>query len=148
MTGVQTCALPISASVAVGVIIGGPIGDRFGRRAVLWFSMIGAVPFTLALPYANLPMTVVLAILSGVIIASTFTTIVVYAQELLPGKTGLVAGIFFGMSFGLSGIGAAALGIVADKTSITTVYHICSFLPLIGLVIVFLPDLRSVENNK
>ena len=89
-----------------------------------------------------------LAILAGLIIASTFSTIIVYAQELLPGKTGLVAGIFFGMSFGLSGIGAAFLGWVADKTSIVTVYHICSFLPLIGLLIVFLPDLRSVEKNS
>jgi FSR family fosmidomycin resistance protein-like MFS transporter len=144
----QMIMFAFTASVAVGVFIGGPLGDRFGRRAVLWFSMIGAVPFTLALPYANLPMTIALAIVSGIIIASTFSTIVVYAQELLPGKTGLVAGIFFGMSFGLSGIGAAALGYVADKTSISTVYHICSFLPLIGLVIVFLPDLRSVENHK
>ena len=106
-----------AASVAVGVFLGGPIGDRYGRRAVMWFSMLGALPFTLALPYANLPMTVALAILAGLIIASTFSTIIVYAQELLPGKTGLVAGIFFGMSFGLSGIGAAFLGWVDRKST-------------------------------
>ena len=137
-----------AVAVAVGTFIGGPLGDRFGRRAVLWFSMLGALPFTLALPYANLPMTIVLAMLAGLIIASTFSVIVVYAQELLPGKTGLVAGIFFGLSFGVSGIGAAVMGKVADVTSIATVFRICSFLPAMGLLIAFLPDLRSVEQRK
>ena len=136
-----------AASVAAGTFLGGPLGDRFGRRAILWFSMLGALPFSLALPYANLPMTIVLAMLVGLIIASTFSVIVVYAQELLPGKTGLVAGIFFGLSFGVSGIGAAVLGKVADLTSIQTVFQICSFLPLMGVLVVLLPDLRSVEKR-
>ncbi len=137
-----------AASVAGGTFLGGPLGDRFGRRAILWFSMLGALPFSLALPYASLPMTIVLVMLVGVVIASTFSVIVVYAQELMPGKTGLVAGIFFGLSFGVSGIGAAVLGHVADVTSIGAVYRICSYLPLIGLLVVFLPDLRSVERRS
>jgi MFS transporter, FSR family, fosmidomycin resistance protein len=137
-----------AASVAAGTLLGGPLGDRFGRRAVLWFSMLGALPFSLALPYAGLGLTMVLAMIVGVIIASTFSVIVVYAQELLPGKTGLVAGVFFGLSFGVSGVGAAALGRIADMTSVTTVYQICSYLPLIGVLVVFLPDLRSVEGRK
>ena len=143
----QMMLFAFAAAVAVGTFLGGPLGDRFGRKAVLWFSMLGALPFSLALPYANLPFTIVLVMCAGVVIASTFSVIVVYAQELLPGKTGLVAGIFFGLSFGVSGIGAAVLGRVADATSISTVYQICSYLPLIGLLVVFLPDLRRLESR-
>ncbi len=143
----QMMLFAFAAAVAAGTFLGGPLGDRFGRRAVLWFSMLGALPFSLALPYADLRMTLVLVMCVGVVIASTFSVIVVYAQELLPGKSGLVAGVFFGLSFGVSGIGAAVLGRVADLTSIAAVYQICSFLPLIGLLVVFLPDLRSLEKR-
>ena len=136
-----------TGSVALGTFIGGPLGDRFGRKSVLLISVLGTLPFSLALPYANLLWTGVLVVIVGLILASTFSVIVVYAQELLPGKVGLVAGIFFGLAFGLSGLGAAVLGKVADLTSICYVYQICSWLPAIGFLIFFLPDLRSVERR-
>ena len=136
-----------TGSVALGTFIGGPLGDRFGRKSVLLISVLGTLPFSLALPYANLLWTGVLVVIVGLILASTFSVIVVYAQELLPGKVGLVAGIFFGLAFGLSGLGAAVLGKVADMTSIGYVYQICSWLPAIGFLIFFLPDLRSVERR-
>ena len=136
-----------TGSVALGTFIGGPLGDRFGRKSVLLISVLGTLPFSLALPYANLLWTGVLVVIVGLILASTFSVIVVYAQELLPGKVGLVAGIFFGLAFGLSGLGAAVLGKVADLTSIGYVYQICSWLPAIGFLIFFLPDLRSVERR-
>jgi FSR family fosmidomycin resistance protein-like MFS transporter len=147
---VQTAQLYLflfTGSVALGTFIGGPLGDRFGRKTVLLISVLGTLPFSLALPYANLFWTGVLVVMVGLILASTFSVIVVYAQELLPGKVGLVAGIFFGLSFGLSGLGAAVLGKVADMTSIAYVYQICSFLPIIGVLIFLLPDLRSVEKR-
>jgi FSR family fosmidomycin resistance protein-like MFS transporter len=147
---VQTAQLYLflfTGSVALGTFIGGPLGDRFGRKTVLLISVLGTLPFSLALPYANLFWTGVLVVLVGMILASTFSVIVVYAQELLPGKTGLVAGIFFGLAFGLSGLGAAVLGKVADVTSIGFVYQICSYLPAIGVLIFLLPDLRSVEKR-
>ncbi len=132
-----------TGSVAAGTFFGGPVGDRIGRKAVLWGSVLGALPFTLALPYANLFWTGVLVVVIGLILASTFSVILVYAQELLPGKTGLVAGIFLGLAFGLSGIGAAALGKLADMTSISFVYSVCSVLPAAGILVMFLPDIRN-----
>ena len=128
-------------AVAVGTILGGPIGDRFGRKLVIWVSILGVAPFTLALPYANLFWTGVLAIIIGVILASAFSAILVYAQELVPGKVGLISGLFFGLAFGMAGIGSAVLGELADRTSIAHVFHLCSFLPLIGLLTAFLPNL-------
>jgi MFS transporter, FSR family, fosmidomycin resistance protein len=133
-------------SVAAGTFAGGPIGDRFGRKPVIWFSILGAFPFALMLPYANLFWTVILTVVIGLILASAFSAILVYAQDLLPGRVGMVAGMFFGFSFGLGGLGAAALGQVADWTSIETVYRLCSFLPLIGLLTAFLPDIERRRN--
>lgn len=133
------------AAVAVGTIIGGPLGDRFGRKYVIWFSILGAAPFTLLLPYVSLAWTIVLAVIIGVIIASAFSAILVYATDLVPGKVGTVAGLFFGLAFGLGGIGSAVLGNLADHTSISFVFRLCAFLPLIGVVTGFLPD---VEGRK
>ncbi|QNF31571.1 MFS transporter [Adhaeribacter swui] len=127
-------------SVAAGTFIGGPIGDRFGRKYVIWGSILGVAPFTLLLPYANLFWTGVLIVMIGVILSSAFSAILVYAQELVPGKIGLIAGLFFGFAFGIAGIGSAVLGEVADRTSINFVFKICSFLPLIGLLTFFLPN--------
>ncbi len=129
-------------SVAAGTFVGGPIGDRFGRKPVIWFSILGAFPFALLLPYANLFWTGILTVAIGLILASAFSAILVYAQDLMPGRVGMVAGMFFGFSFGLGGLGAAALGQIADWTSIDTVYRLCSFLPLIGLLTAFLPDIE------
>jgi MFS transporter, FSR family, fosmidomycin resistance protein len=130
-------------AVAVGAFAGGPLGDRFGRKYVIWFSILGMLPFTLILPYANLFWTEVLSVVIGAIMASAFPAIVVYAQELLPGRLGMISGLFYGFSFGMGGIGAAALGILADATSITFVYKVCAFLPLIGLLAVFLPNFKK-----
>ncbi|MDB5641189.1 MAG: major facilitator superfamily 1 [Hyphomicrobiales bacterium] len=130
------------AAVAVGTFAGGPIGDRIGRKYVIWISILGVFPFTAALPYASLQMSFVLVILIGFILASAFSAIVVMGQELVPGRVGLVSGLFYGLSFGFGGIGAAVLGHVADLTSIGYVYRICAFLPLIGLLTVFLPNIR------
>ncbi len=130
-------------AVAAGTIAGGPIGDAIGRRRVIWFSILGILPFTLALPYANLFWTAVLTVPIGFILASAFPAIIVYAQELVPGKTGTIAGLFFGFAFGMGGIGAAVLGVLADHTSIAFVYKVCSVLPVIGLLAVFLPDLHT-----
>ncbi len=128
---------------AVGVLAGGPIGDRVGRKRVIWFSILGVLPFTLALPYANLAWTAALTVVIGLVLASASSAIIVYAQELLPGNVGLVNGLFFGLAFGLGGLGAAVLGELIDLTSITTVYRICAYLPALGLLAVFLPDMRS-----
>jgi len=133
------------AAIAGGTILGGPLGDRFGRKIVIWVSVLGPLPFTLMLPEANLFWTGVLSVVIGVILASAFSVIVVYGQELLPGKVGMVSGMFFGFSFGMAGIGAAFLGYVADHTSIAFVYRVCSFLPLIGLLAAFLPNLRAAK---
>jgi FSR family fosmidomycin resistance protein-like MFS transporter len=130
---------------AVGVLAGGPIGDRIGRRAVIWGSILGVLPFTLALPYANLFWTAVLTVPIGLILASASSSILVYAQDLLPGRVGTVAGLFFGLAFGLGGLGAAALGELADLTSIRFVYEVCAFLPAIGLLAWLLPDLRPAR---
>jgi FSR family fosmidomycin resistance protein-like MFS transporter len=135
------------AAVAAGTFLGGPLGDYFGRKYVIWFSILGTVPFTLLLPYANLEWTLVLAMIIGLILSSAFSAIVVYAQELVPGRTGMVAGLFFGLAFGMGGLGAAILGEVADMTSIGYVYKICSFLPLIGLVTWFLPNIEGSRSR-
>ena len=128
-------------AVAAGTLIGGPLGDRFGRKYVIWISILGVAPFTIALPYANLMWTSILTIPIGVILASAFSAILVYAQNLLPGKVGMIAGLFFGLAFGMAGVGSALLGRVADLTSIVYVFHICSYLPLIGLLTGLLPNL-------
>ncbi|MGF6877414.1 MFS transporter [Paraburkholderia sp. MM5477-R1] len=131
------------AAVAAGTVIGGPIGDRIGRKYVIWVSILGVAPFTLLLPYANLFWTSVLTVVIGVVLASAFSAILVYAQELIPGKVGMVAGLFFGFAFGLGGVGAAVLGELADATSLAFVYKVCSFLPLIGVLTVLLPDVEG-----
>ena len=130
-------------AVAIGTVAGGALGDRFGRRFVIWASILGVLPFTLALPYANLPWTGFLSVLIGMILASAFPAIVVYGQELMPSRVGAVAGLFFGLAFGLGGIGAAAFGILADLTSIRFVFELCAFLPAIGLLAYFLPKLET-----
>lgn len=130
-------------AVAAGTLLGGPIGDRIGRKRVIWLSILGVAPFTLALPYVGLGTTAVLTVLIGFMLASAFPAMVVYAQELIPGRVGTISGLFFGVAFGLAGIGAAVLGQLADQWGIDTVYRICAFLPLIGLLAVFLPDLRA-----
>ena len=131
------------AAVAAGTIIGGPIGDRIGRKYVIWVSILGVAPFTLMLPYANLFWTSALTVVIGIVLASAFSAILVYAQELIPGNVGMVAGLFFGFAFGLGGVGAAVLGNLADATSIGFVYKVCSFLPLIGILTVLLPNLEQ-----
>jgi FSR family fosmidomycin resistance protein-like MFS transporter len=131
------------AAVAFGTIVGGPLGDRIGRKYVIWGSILGVLPFTLLLPHANLVWTAVLSVPIGMILASAFPAIVVYAQELMPGKTGTVAGLFFGFAFGMGGIGAAVLGWLADKYSITAIYQVCAFLPVIGLLAAFLPNVEK-----
>lgn len=131
------------ASVAAGTLIGGPLGDHFGRKYIIWFSILGAAPFTLLLPYANLFWTGVLAVVIGIIIASAFSAILVFAQELKPGKVGMISGLFFGFAFGMGGLGSAILGYIADKTSIEYVYTISSYLPLIGVLAYFLPNIQK-----
>ncbi len=130
-------------SVAVGTMLGGSIGDRYGRKRVIWASILGVAPFSLALPHAGLFMTGVLSVFIGLILASAFSAILVYAQELLPGNVGMVAGLFFGLAFGTAGVGSAVLGAVADHTGINWVFHLCAYLPLIGLLTVFLPNLHT-----
>ena len=134
-------------AVAAGTIIGGPVGDRIGRKYVIWVSILGVLPFTLLLPYSNLFWTSVLSVIIGLILASAFSAILVYAQELLPGRIGAVSGLFFGFAFGLGGIGAALLGKLVDLTSLNFVYHLCSFLPTIGILTAFLPDLAPAKTT-
>lgn len=130
-------------AVAAGTLLGGPIGDRIGRKSVIWVSILGVAPFALALPYANLFWAGVLTAIIGLILASAFSAILVYAQELVPGRVGLIAGLFFGLAFGLGGIGSAVLGALADRTSIAFVFQVCSYLPLIGLLTWLLPNLEQ-----
>lgn len=130
-------------AVAAGTILGGPVGDRIGRKYVIWVSILGVTPFTLALPYMDLFWTSILIFIIGFILASAFSAIVVFAQELMPGHVGMVAGLFFGLSFGLGGVGAAVLGNLADSHGIEFVYRLCSYLPLFGLLAIFLPNLRE-----
>jgi len=131
-------------AVAVGTFAGGPIGDKIGRKKVIWFSILGAAPFTLALPYVDLFWTAVLSVVIGFILASAFSAIVVFAQELVPGNVGMIAGVFFGLMFGFSGIGAALLGLLADNHGIEYVYKLCSFLPLVGILTILLPSTKGV----
>jgi FSR family fosmidomycin resistance protein-like MFS transporter len=133
-------------AVAVGTMIGGPLGDRIGRRRVIWFSILGCAPFTLALPYVGLGWTVGLSVVIGLILASAFPAIIVYAQDMLTHRIGMVSGLFYGFSFGLGGLGAAVLGVIADHFGIVFVYQVCAFLPLLGLLAVFLPDVRPPEH--
>jgi MFS transporter, FSR family, fosmidomycin resistance protein len=144
----QLCLFVFLAAAAVGTFVGGPIGDRFGRKTVIWGSILGVLPFTLILPYVGLAATIVLSILIGLIISSAFSAIVVYAQELMPGRVGMVSGLFFGLAFGMAGIGAAVLGELIDYTSIDFVYRVCSFLPLIGLLTAFLPNVKAAHGSK
>ena len=131
------------AASAVGTLLGGPLGDKFGRKYVIWFSVLGAAPFTLMLPFADLFWTGILSVVIGMIISSAFPAILVYAQELLPKKLGMVSGLFYGFAFGMGGLGSALLGNLADKTSITYIYQLCAYLPLIGIVALFLPNLKK-----
>src|SRR5690554_1217391 len=132
-------------AVAVGTLLGGIFGDRFGRKYVIWFSVLGAAPFTLALPYVDMHLTGILIVIIGLIISSAFPAILVYAQELLPKKLGMVSGLFYGFAFGMGGLGSAVLGWWADATSIEYIYHICSYLPLIGFIAYFLPDMAKIN---
>ncbi len=148
--GIQTSQIYLFVflfSVAGGTLIGGPLGDRFGRKYVIWFSILGTAPFAMALPYANLFWTIVLIVPIGLILSSAFSAILVYAQELIPGKIGLVSGLFFGFAFGMGGIGSALLGNLADKTNIIYVFHVCSFLPLIGIITGLLPNIEGTKRR-
>lgn len=136
------------AAVAVGTVVGGPVGDRIGRKIVIWVSILGVAPFTLLLPYANLFWTGALVVIIGMVLASAFSAIVVYAQELVPGKVGMIAGLFFGFAFGMGGVGAAALGKLADATSIGYVYQVCAYLPLLGVVAILLPNVEKTRAEK
>ena len=135
------------AAVAVGTFAGGPIGDRIGRKHVIWFSILGILPFTLILPHANLFWTGVLTVPIGLILASAFSAIIVYAQDLVPGKVGMISGLFFGLAFGMGGVGAAVLGHLADVTGIIFVYGVCAYLPALGVLAAFLPKLGKVRQH-
>jgi FSR family fosmidomycin resistance protein-like MFS transporter len=134
-------------AVALGTIIGGPVGDRIGRKRVIWASILGVAPFTLILPHVGLVATVILTVFIGIILASAFSAILVYAQELVPGKVGMIAGLFYGLAFGIAGIGSAALGHLADATSIEHVFNLCAYLPLIGLLTILLPDIEPQKKH-
>ena len=138
----QYCLFAYLAAFAIGTLVGGFLGDRYGRKYVILFSILGAAPFTLAMPYLNLFGTLVMAVITGLVIASAFSAIVVYATDLMPDKVGMIAGIFFGLMFGLGGIGSAFFGWLADITSIEFIFHVSTWLPLMGVVAVFLPDVR------
>lgn len=134
-------------AAAIGTVVGGPLGDRMGRKYVIWVSILGVAPFALLLPYASLFWTVVLVVIIGSVISASFSAILVYGQELIPGRVGMVSGLFFGLAFGLGGIGAAVLGYLADRTSIEFVYQVCSFLPLLGIVTALLPNLERIRKK-
>jgi FSR family fosmidomycin resistance protein-like MFS transporter len=144
----QLCQFVFFAAVATGTVIGGPVGDRIGRKKVIWASILGVLPFTVALPYAGLETTIALSVIIGIVISSAFPAIVVYAQELIPGRTGMMSGLFFGLIFGVGGIGGAVLGSLADRSGIHFVYQLCSYLPLIGLLTALLPNIESTARNK
>jgi len=145
--GAQYLLFVFLASVALGTILGGPLGDRFGRKIVIWVSILGIAPFSIVLPHVGLGATVALSVLIGLILASAFSAILVYAQELVPGRVGMISGIFFGLAFGCAGIASAALGRLADLTSIGFVFDVCGFLPLIGLLTFFLPDIEGARRR-
>jgi FSR family fosmidomycin resistance protein-like MFS transporter len=134
-------------SVAAGTILGGPIGDRIGRKQVIWVSILGIAPFTLALPYMDLMWTSILSVIIGFTLASAFPAIIVFAQEVMPNKVGMVSGLFFGFAFGMGGIGAAVLGQFADLYGIGFVYRLCAFLPLLGLLAIFLPNMHQGKSK-
>ena len=144
--GSQFYLFAFLGAVATGTYLGGPLGDRFGRKFIIWVSILGVAPFTLLLPYVDLFWVVVLSILIGIIISSAFSAILVYGQELIPGRIGMISGLFYGLAFGLGGIGSAILGNLADKTSIDYVFELCSFLPLIGIVTWALPNIKEVRH--
>lgn len=141
----QYCLFAYLAAFAIGTLVGGFLGDRYGRKYVILFSILGAAPFTLAMPYLNLGWTIVMAVITGLIIASAFSAIVVYATDLKPDKLGMIAGIFFGLMFGLGGIGSAFFGWLADKTSIEFIFHVSTWLPLFGIIAIFLPNIRPTK---
>jgi MFS transporter, FSR family, fosmidomycin resistance protein len=142
------CLFLFLAAVAAGTVIGGPVGDRIGRKKVIWASILGVLPLTVPLPYTTLPLTIALSVLIGLVLASAFTAILVYAQELMPDQVGMISGLFFGLAFGVSGVGAAVLGTLADHTSIDFVYKVCSFLPALGLLTAFLPNTNRSDKSK
>lgn len=144
----QVLLFILLGAVAAGTILGGPIGDRFGAKTVIWFSILGVLPFTLVLPYVGLVWTGILSAIIGLILASAFPAIMVFAQELVPGRVGMVAGIFFGFAFGMGGLGAAGLGVIADLKGIDFVFTICSFLPLLGLLTIFLPNMKNAHAHR
>lgn len=144
----QLCLFAFLVAVAIGTLAGGPIGDRVGRKKVIWVSIFGIVPFALALPYANLQATVVLSVVIGLVLASAFSAIVVYAQTLMPHRIGMISGLFFGLAFGLGGLGAALLGVLADSTSVEYVYKLCAYLPLLGALAAFLPNIESTGPGR
>ena len=139
----QLYLFAFSASVTLGTLIGGPLGDKYGRKIIIWVSILGAAPFSMMLPYANLTWTCILSCLTGAVLASAFSSILVYAQELLPGKIGMVSGLFYGFAFGMGGLGSALLGYMIDQTSIEFVFQMCAFLPLLGIITIFLPNIRK-----
>ena len=145
--GSQYCLFAFLGASAVGTVAGGPLGDRFGRKYVIWGSILGAAPFTLLLPYANLACTIALAVIIGLVISSAFSAILVYATDLMPDKVGMVAGIFFGLMFGLGGLGSAFFGWLADKTSIEFIFRISTLLPLLGIITGFLPNIEGRARN-
>ena len=144
----QFCLFAYLAAFAIGTLLGGFMGDRYGRKYVILFSILGATPFTLVMPYLSLPWTIVMAVITGLVIASAFSAIVVYATDLMPDKVGMIAGIFFGLMFGLGGIGSAFFGWLADLTSIEFIFRVSTWLPLLGVVAIFLPDIRPNKTNK
>lgn len=144
----QLCLFVFLAAFAIGTVMGGMMGDRFGRKYVIWFSILGAAPFAIAMPYVSLPLTLVCTFLSGLIIASAFSSIVVYATDLMPDKVGLIAGVFFGLMFGLGGLGSAFFGWLADRTSIEFIFQVSAFLPLLGVIAGFLPNIQNISHNK
>ena len=148
---VQTAQILLFAflfSAAIGTLIGGPVGDKYGRRLVIWWSILGSAPFALLMPYANFTWTIILSVIIGFIISSAFSAMLVYAQELLPLKVGLVSGIFFGFAFGMAGVASAILGKLADLYGIDFIYHLCAFFPLFGAVAYFLPKVRTIQAMK
>ncbi len=140
----QVCLFVFLAAFAIGTVAGGLFGDRFGRKYVIWFSILGAAPFAMLMPYMNLTLTLICAFLSGLIIVSAFSSIVVYATDLMPEKTGMIAGVFFGLMFGMGGLGSAFFGWLADRTSVEFIFQVSAFLPLLGMIAAFLPNTQKV----